>query len=317
MKTNTQEQTVRRYLLGDLSEEEALALEREYFADDQMLDRVWEVENELADRYVRGELDRGEKSLFERNYLASPVHRERVAFATAFVESIDSRARRLRAVVPASTSWWKRFAASLKGNSFRWATVAVVMALVGISVVLLNVRARLNRQIDQLQAETSSQQQRAEQLEKGIAAERDESDRLAGEIARMKEESQPEERASQTSAGAARSVLSVFLSPMLTRSGGETQQLRLSKETAAVLLQMKVQQPVAQGFQIYLRTVDGVTVWSKASIKARQNKDSTTVSATVPARKLEAGDYILTLSATNGANEPEEINRYFFRVSRQ
>jgi HAMP domain-containing protein len=317
MNPHTAKQEVHRYLLGDLPEEEELALERDYFVDDQMLEQVWEVENELADRYVRGELERDEKSLFERNYLASPVHRERVAFAKMLVESIDSQAQRPRSAVPPSMSWWRAFSASLKGNSLRWATVAVLIALVGISVVLLNARVRLTRQIDQLKTESSSQQQRAEQLETEIAAERDESDRLAGEIARMKEESQPEERAFQTSTGAARSVLSFVLSPTLTRSGGDTQHLSLSKETAAVLLQMKVQQPVAQVFQIDLRTVDGVTVWSKASIKARQNKDSITVSATVPARKLEAGDYILTLSATNGASESEEINRYFFRVSRQ
>lgn len=317
MKPNTQEQKFRRYLVGGLSYEEELVLEGEYFADDQMLDRVWEVENELADRYVRGELERGERFLFERNYLASPVHRQRVAFAKMLVESIDSQAQRPRSIVSPSMSWWRAFSASLKGNSLRWATVAVFIALVGISVVLLNARVRLTRQIDQLKAESSSQQQRAERLETEIAAQREESDRLAGEMARMKEEAQPEERASQTSTGAARSVLSFVLSPTLTRSGGDTQHLSLSKETSAVLLQMKVQQPVARVFQIDLRTVDGVTVWSKASIKARQSKDSITVSATVPARKLEAGDYILTLSATNGASESEEINRYFFRVSRQ
>ena len=192
----------------------------------------------------------------------------------------------------------------------------MAILLVSGGIVLLGERARLHRQIDQLKAESSSQQQRAQELEKEIAAQRDQNDKLASELAR--EESQTGETPSQTAPRETRSVLSLVLSPMSMRSGGEAQQLKLSNETAAVVLQMKVGQPGARGYQVDLRTVEGVKVWSRSSVKAGPStKDDSTISISIPAGKLDTGDYILTLSATINANETEEINRYFFRISKE
>jgi len=320
MKSSTQEDLVHRYLLGDLQEEQQIALEREYFADPEMLERVWEIENALVDRYVRDRLNPDEKTLFERHYLASPVHRERVVFVTTLLETVDLHAERGRAGIgnKPAISWWSAFLVSLRGNSWRWAMMAAVVLLSGLSIVLLTERTQLRRQIDQLKAETSSQQQRTAELENEIAAGREQSDKLAGELARLHEASEGAESQPQTSPSETRSILSFVLTPMLMRSGGEAKQLKLSQATAAILLQMRVQQPDARVYQVDLRTVEGVKVWSRSSIKARPSaKDSSTVSVTIPAGKLGASDYILTLSATNGANETEEINRYFFRVSKE
>lgn len=318
MKLDTQEELVQRYLLGDLQEEQQIAFEREYFADPEMLERVWEIENALVDRYVRGSLNRNEKILFERNYLASPVHRERVAFATLLLEGAYSRAERGRDVIQPgpAISWWSAFLASLRGNLLQWAAMAAVVLLGGFSILLLGERARLHRQIDHLKAETLSQQQRTQELEKEIAAAREQSDKRASEIAR--EEAQTGASPSEAPPRETRAVLLFVLSPMSLRSGGEAQRLKISKATAAVLLQMRVGQPGARVYQVALRTVEGVKIWSRSSVKARGlTKDSSTVSVTIPAGKLDAGDYILTLSAMNDANETEEINRYFFRISKE
>jgi len=319
MKPDTKDQLVHRYLLGDLPEEEQLSLERDYFTNPEVFERVWEIENDLVDRYVRGMLNHNENTLFEQNYLASPVHRERVTFATALLERVDSAASKahpVRGTVP-PISWWESFLTSLRANLWQWATIAAMaILLVSGGIVLLGERARLHRQIDQLKAESSSQQQRAQELEKEIAAQRDQNDKLASELAR--EESQTGETPSQTAPRETRSVLSLVLSPMSMRSGGEAQQLKLSNETAAVVLQMKVGQPGARGYQVDLRTVEGVKVWSRSSVKAGPStKDDSTISISIPAGKLDTGDYILTLSATINANETEEINRYFFRISKE
>jgi hypothetical protein len=318
MKQYTQEELVHRYLLGDLQEEQEIAFEREYFADPEMMERVWEIENELVDLYVRNRLSGDDKIMFERNYLASPVHRERVAFAISLLERIDSRRGSGRVVTGTgpAISWWSAFMASLRGNFLLWAAMAAVVLLSGLSIFLFSERARLHREIDQLKAETVSHQQRTEELENEIAATREQSDKLANEIVR--EESQTGASPTETPPRETRSVLSFVLSPMSMRSGGEAQRLRLSKATAAILLQMRVGQPGARVYQVDLRTVEGVKVWSRSSVKARPStNDSSTVSVFIPAGKLAANDYILTLSATNGANETEEINRYFFRVSKE
>lgn len=165
---------LRLYLLGDLPEEEQLALERDYFTNPEMLEHVWGIENELVDRYVRGRLDRDEKNLFEQNYLASPVHRERVAFATTLLEAGDLRARKGRAVSETGPAipWWSAFLASLSGTSLRWATVAAMLFLLGASIVLFSERVRLREQMNQTQAKYAELQQRKQELESQLARER-------------------------------------------------------------------------------------------------------------------------------------------------
>ena len=320
MRPNTQEQLVHLYLLGELPEEEQLALERDYFTNPETFERVWEIENELVDRYVRGSLTRDERMLFEQNYLASPVHRERVKVATALLEKIDSGAEKTQAVAGnvRPISWWASFLDSFRGNIWQWATIAVIVLLASVGVALLSERTRLHRQIDQLRADTSSQQQRTQELEKEIAVQRDQSDKLADEIARLAEQQRNPETPSQVPQNAGRSVLSLVLSPMLMRSESEAQQLRLTKETAAVLLQMKVQRSDVKAYQVELHTVDGVKVWGRSSVKAQPStKDRSMVSVSIPAGKLDANEYILTLSAINDANQTEEVNRYFFRISKE
>ncbi|HET8677807.1 MAG TPA: hypothetical protein VFO63_18550 [Blastocatellia bacterium] len=94
METDALEERIHRYLLGDLPEEEQSALEQVFLDDGEVFEQVWAAENDLVDRYVRGKLTPAEKHLFEENYLASPAHRERLAFAKKLVQAADSGAEK-------------------------------------------------------------------------------------------------------------------------------------------------------------------------------------------------------------------------------
>ena len=104
---------VRRYLLGQMSEDEVEALEGEYFAHAETLEQVWGIENDLVDAYVAGELAPAERSAFESHYLASPLHRDRVASARALRAAVaESPAR---APLRRATAWtpWLALAAGV------------------------------------------------------------------------------------------------------------------------------------------------------------------------------------------------------------
>jgi hypothetical protein len=81
-----------RYLLGQLSEEDADRVDELAIVDDGVAWRVREVENELVDAYVRGTLDAESRQHFETHYLASPKRREKVRFAERFVRAADAAA---------------------------------------------------------------------------------------------------------------------------------------------------------------------------------------------------------------------------------
>jgi len=68
----------RRYLLGELSDDEQSSIEREYVASETSLDRISAAEDGLIEEYLDGTLDGSERTAFERRYLESPTRRLRV-----------------------------------------------------------------------------------------------------------------------------------------------------------------------------------------------------------------------------------------------
>jgi hypothetical protein len=78
VKTAHRNPLVRRYLLGEATDEECEALERDYFENETALGRVESEEEALIEEYLAGRLNAREHDFFERRYLASPAHRQRV-----------------------------------------------------------------------------------------------------------------------------------------------------------------------------------------------------------------------------------------------
>ncbi len=321
METDIQEKIIFRYLLGDLPEAEQLALEQEFFAEGGKLEQIWALENQLLDRYVRGGLTPLERNLFEINYLASPVHRQRLAFAETLVQAADSgkdeRAGDFEK--PHSVTWWTAFLGSFRGNLVQGGLAAALLLLVAGGFWLFTESARLREQLNQLKDERASEQRRTQELETEIAKEREKRDRLAAELEslRQKQSEFLNQPALQTPSNQVEhhSVASFFLSPLNLRSEGETQQLKIPKETTEVRLQMKIQEPEARNFRVSLRTVEGAVVWSGSAGFARAPENrGTTIAVRIPVNKFSVNEYILTLSAQNGASQSQEIARYFFRV---
>jgi anti-sigma factor RsiW len=92
MPPSFSDQTLVRYLLGLLPEDQAEQLDEASVADDAVASRLIAIENDLIDDYVRNELDAGTRRRFECVYLASTHRRERVRFALQLLASVDRRA---------------------------------------------------------------------------------------------------------------------------------------------------------------------------------------------------------------------------------
>jgi uncharacterized coiled-coil protein SlyX len=181
--------------------------------------------------------------------------------------------------------------------------------------------ARLRQQVNHLREDRAAQQQRLEELEKEVASEREKSDKLAAELDRLYEQPSPSvapfPAQPPTPQPERPSAMAFLLPPLLLRSGGEPTQLTIPNGIDAVLLQMKVEEPLAPSYHIGLRTVEGASIWNQAATKARrQPNKGAYVSVRIPAHKLPAGDYLLTLTAADATNKPDEAHRYFFRVVR-
>jgi len=309
MKTESLENRIQRYLLGDLTEPEQFALEQQILVDGEAFERAEAIENDLIDSYVRGGLTASQKGLFEKNYLASAAHRERVGFARNLARVADESKESVGSIAKSRSSrFWV--------NRLSWAWAAMILLIVAGGVWLYAENRQLRGQLNRLNQESSAVRQRSQELERELSAEGEHIDSLAGELDHLREE-QPPTVGPRRDQSVQRSVISFVLSPLLLRSGGEPQVVKLDKETQAVLLTMNVQEPGERKFHVALRTVEGTQVLQRNSVAAhKQQKGTSAVSISIPASKLPAGDYILTLSAGDGSGSLEEINRYFFRVGK-
>ncbi|MGE0128353.1 MAG: hypothetical protein AB7U82_09760 [Blastocatellales bacterium] len=304
-----QDKLMRRYLLGELPESEQVTLEEQYFSDSERLDEVWAVENQLVDDYARGKLSSKERKRFESHYLASPRHRERVAFARMLMEAADEEAADAGAT---TSSWSQRLIAALRGPQLAWGlSLAALLLIVAGGVWFLSERARLQNQLAAMRSERAATQERERRLAEQIAAERQQNDQLTAELEQLRER-----QTAAVSEPPRPTIFSFLLPSSLMRGGGEPQSLTIPRDADQVELRMRLEANDYRSYQAVIRTVEGAEVFSSQNIKPRASRNSATVSVKAPATKLSAGDYILTLSGVNSAVQAEEVNRYFFRVVR-
>lgn len=304
MLTTGQMGMMRRYLLGALPEAEQAALEERFFADAAALEEIWATEHQLVDDYVRGRLGRAEREQFEQYYLDSAPHRERVAVARMLLRAADAEA--VSANEPErELSAWAKLLAMLRGPQLAWGlAVAALLLVVAGGTKLMTERAQLRVQLAAAQAQ---QQQRERELAAQIATTREQNERLAAELERLRQAEKPVTTEPKRS-----TVFSFLLTTSLLRGSSAPQPLIIPRDSEQVELRVRLEVDDYATYQAALRTVEGMEMLSRRNLKARAGR----LAVIVPAAKLAAGDYILTLSGIK-ADTAEEVNRYFFRVSKR
>jgi hypothetical protein len=91
VSASVSDETIIRYLLGSLPEDEQLTLEREVFSRDDLYLTVLALEDELVYRWLRAEFSAEEQRRFESRYFRYPVYREKAAFARALERILAAR----------------------------------------------------------------------------------------------------------------------------------------------------------------------------------------------------------------------------------
>lgn len=87
-KNNFDSELLRKYLYGDLSEQELDVLENRLFTDPELSDQLDVLENDLLDECIRGEMDAREQELFETEYLVNRTRRNRLDAARVLHEQL-------------------------------------------------------------------------------------------------------------------------------------------------------------------------------------------------------------------------------------
>jgi hypothetical protein len=153
------EALIRRYILGDVSEDERSSIERRLMTDPEYLGRLRLVETDLADDYERGALGGRERKRFERHFLSAPQHRQKVRVAGALRNYIATQretaasANRLRPAVK-----WRL------GSAAVFSMAVITLVLVAVIAGLVIQRRQMRRELQRFEALTLEQEAQLQDL---------------------------------------------------------------------------------------------------------------------------------------------------------
>jgi hypothetical protein len=318
------EDLIVRYLLGDLPDEAQVEIEDRSFRDQQYLQRILAVEYDLIDEYARGELSGSERLRFERRFLASQERRRKVEFARALASVTTEHEAKsketLAARAPAGRSG--ALAAFLRGLNpavrFALAAAALLILIGGPWLFIESQRLR-----SELAREQQSREQEQQALQQQLAEERARSEEAAARLERDEQRERSQEPARQmepspeesTTRTAPPAVVSLALSPGISRGGGARPKLLLPQATGRARLQIGIEpEDQYSRFSVELRAQGGQRVWAEDNLRARAVRGGRTVVLYLPGNILRDGQYELTLKGVTGEGAVEEIGYYYFDV---
>src|SRR5215813_6885009 len=82
---------MRRYLMGELSEQERDDLEEMYFNNDELFGELLDAEDQIVDDYRLSQLSPREREQFERRFLIQPERRREIKLAVLFAQYLGDR----------------------------------------------------------------------------------------------------------------------------------------------------------------------------------------------------------------------------------
>jgi len=329
------EELIARFLSGQLSEEERIAVEERFLADDDYFAQFLVMEDSLVDDYVLGRLTDEERKNADLLLQSSLVEKREVRFTKDLVASLrrareakEERQRRKKKrtlddgeiVVPKTSPWLQSqvslnlIARGLRGlpKAFSATAGLVLLVLVGGSIYvvfhywrqsreLLDQRAALERNVQEVHEQLSREIQDSSELGKRLDLE-------------SKMRTQAEEALALSRNREPASVASVVLLPTIFERGGGSKIVSLNAN--ANLLRLVLEVPATPPYRTYnvlMETFDRRVVWSRNSIPAsqiKQNKLSFVLSSSL----FPYDDYRIELLGVSENGDSRLVADYAFKV---
>jgi type II secretory pathway pseudopilin PulG len=319
-----------RYLLGDLSEQEKVAIEESYFADDNSFQELEIIEGELVDAYVREELAQGERQQFEKLLHSSARLSGRVEFARILANRVrattaapitDTGAQVERSVkAEQKQTWWhKIFVAPQPGRTLAFAGTAVIGLL---AVALLFTWLQLRQTSRALELERAARQQQQESLNAQSSEQASRINQLAAELERERNlrvedqkliESLRNDSGKETTSPSS-VFASIFLTPGLTRDGSGTgRTVTLRPGQSGVRLLLSIPGGSYKSYRAALKNQDGVEILHTEGLRSRRTPSGNQIAFQFSAAAISTGDYVASVSGQTSSGW-ESITDYAFRL---
>jgi hypothetical protein len=274
----------RRYLLGELSEEESAAVEERYFGDDDVFAAVLAAEDELAEEYLRGGLSGRDRERFERRFLSTPDGRRRLGIVRDVANRGATSAGPLRAGPGRSLPPFWRVAAA-----------AAVLVCVAAGLLLMQGRNRRHPGVAGIEPRP--------QLPMGSPPGGSASPHPGAAPAPLRP-------------APAEAVLSVTLAAGLVREPGAATAFEIPPDTTTLRLVLLLPHEEYSRYRVSLQTPEGTERASWDGLTPRRGTSGRGIEVRVPANLLAPGTYVAIVSGLTGHGRAEAAGEYVFRVKR-
>lgn len=295
MKENPLEDgLLRKYLLGELSQEEADEIERRLISDDELFVLAEAVEADLLAASARGELAPAERERVLKRLASSPQGRERLALARALNATADKELREAGSVV--------RFPD--RKPALRWAALAAsLLAVAGLSWFMVE-DSGVHDEAPLLTSEAPApanpippkqeEQPRVPQARTAEPA----PDRVAREDRQpAPEPSQPLKR------------VAFQLALAVQRGEGSVDKLELSRDVDIVEIQLDLEGfQDLESFDVALRNRENATIWQQTGLRPQAQDLGPVLVFEVPAERLASGWYEVQVQGVAAGGEREELS---------
>jgi TolA-binding protein len=324
---------VRRYLLGELPESEREQLEERLLTDDRFYETLTgledTVEDELIDEYLDGQLAKPQRDQFERVFFNTPERTQKFRLIKDLRERVPvaatSEVASQETVRPdPKPGFWGAIVAFFQNPAFGLACAAALLVALSVNVWLLVKSNRLETQLQLAQQSPGTDAELKQQLEQM----RLRNDELSADLKRSEEQRTTLEQDLAALKGREGQdlpqqktntpVLASVILVQGVRGSGTTPTLAVpaGARDAQIILQVQDVDPQDyKRFRAIVKRSAGAEVWRNehVSLRAKGTKASTTL--TVPADKLEAGQYTVALDGETSEAQWEPLGLYTFRVA--
>lgn len=324
-KEHDSEAVIRRYLLGDISEEEREQVEQKMLTDGEYFSQISVLEEELVDAYVSQRLSADEQKKFEYYFLSNPQGIEQVRLAKGLRDHalkrrpIESTRPGVYKAEPAVKRNYLRSKISVSGYALAIAAIILVFAGFWLAASLRSLQNQVaslralppgtTAREQELQQQLAEQQARNTTLEEDLKREQDQKARLEQELVALK--------GSQSNPQSRNALASLLIAPGRIRAGSKDNIIVIQPSVERALFQLILRNAEYDSFRASLKKDDGQSVWTSGSLKAQTLGQRSVVQVSLPASLLSESDFFFELQGASGDGSYEAVGNYYFKVSKK
>jgi hypothetical protein len=305
------EELIRKFLLGDLSQEKQEQLEEQLMTDNELYEHLLLLEDELVEQYLDGELTPEEAGQFDSHFLCTHGRQHKLRFARALRDYVRD-APPEPAKDPEPVSRWQAFLTAIQIQRPAWGYALAALLVLNVSGGFWGLMrySMLKAEYGGVQAE----QQAALEQSRALQTRTDELTHDLNRAEAARQDLQQEIADLRAGSASAPNLVTSILTPGFTRSEGSMERIRIpSSETGLVRLVLDMATNEYESYEVRI-SLEGTEVMRLGGLRAVEDPEKIRLSFLIPGASLERADYEVQLFGTPPRGDDAIVDTYYFRA---